>query len=143
MRPVSEREFINYVRGTGGYVTYSDAAKVAGIVLKALKTLLKLKGREQEAAALLPPGLRALWEEALPFPDLTDKGRLPPLLEAVSKELGSSEAGRKAALAVFGALKEKLQEHAAPWQALLDAQSLSLWEESKTVDASQEAGECL
>lgn len=143
MRAVSEREFINYIRGAGGYVTYYDAAKVVGVVFKVLKTLFKLKGWEQEAAALMPPGLGALWEKTLPFPDLTDKGRASPLLEAVSKELGSSEAGRKAVLAVLGALKEKLQEHAAPWQALLDPTSLSLWEKSKTVDAFQEAEQCL
>lgn len=142
MRPVSEREFINYVRGIGGYVTYSDAALAVQAVFQCLKAALRPTEGEQ-ITLLFPQGLNLLWEKTFPYTDSTRENETPSLRAMLRKMLGSEESARKAIIAVFGAFKEKLQEQAVAFPAYLNAEGRFFWSESCTVDSCQDAGQFL
>lgn len=151
MREVSLRELINYVRVVGGYAGYSDAEAAVGSVFAGLQDCLE-PGEVALLAADLPPEIRAFWDRARgPAPPKGEgEGRPgaagePVLLENVGRRAGyqgSAEAER-AILAVFGALKEKLQERAGAWGENLPPAALSFWRRARTVDEQQEAYQCL
>ncbi len=126
MRDVSEREFINYVRGVGGYAAYSDAARDVETVLSALHATFTSR-QLSTTAALFPPGLIKLWQRVKPADDAS----------------ATACSQRRAILAVFAGLKEKLQENATQWVEILDTEHKMLWQHSQTIDSRQSAGQFL
>lgn len=146
MREVSRRELINYVRAVGGYPGYSEAERAVGSVFGALQECL-----EPAAAALLaadlPPELLSFWVEVggQAGGSHPDRPKESLFLARIGQRGGYPDeaAAERALLAVFSALKEKLQERAASWGEKLPPPALSFWRRARTVDEQQEASQCL
>lgn len=120
-RAISEREFVNYFKGLGGYCTYGDAFRA---VLNALEALGGCSGIDpRRLSDLLPESLKNIVRP----PDNPCGPEMP------ERDL----------LVLFGAIKEKCASRAAEWRTLLPGGLRELWDRSRTIDQMQEAGQCL
>ncbi|MDA8066774.1 MAG: hypothetical protein M0031_14930 [Thermaerobacter sp.] len=136
-REVTLREFANYARAVGGYCSYHDALAAVNAVLGVLPHVMSSQNAGA-ARALLPSALRPSWDSFS-----VNAGEDVWTLAARAGEFSSREEIGRAMHAVFSSLKEKLREGAPRWQRLLPAELLLVWERSQTVDASQQAKDCL
>ncbi len=131
-RVVSEREFINYFKGLGGYCTYHDAFQTVQNLLQILSSSFGIDA--QQLVSLLPESVRIV---------LNKGAAEQPLSSQFTANFPSREIFEKALLTLFGTLKEKCASRAAQWRALLPAELKELWDKSRTIDQLQEAGQCL
>ena len=136
VRDVSEREFVNYVRGAGGYTGYSDANQAVEAVISVVKSSFK-EDNKKKVENIFPPGILALWER-IPAAEQDEIG----LVSSVEK-MQIPGKGKQAVLSVFAAFREKLQEKANDWEQILNDEYRQLWEESKSAAPCQNAGEFL
>lgn len=151
MREVSLRELVNYVRVAGGYAGYTDAERAVRAVLGGVSRVTS-PSEWVELVDGLPTDVRGLWQVSSDYTNKQTK-ECPSdeaqdsnaLLQAVCCLAGYSDESeaRQAVLAVFGALKEKLQERVAAWAGQLPQAARSFWERARTIDEHQEAYQCL
>ncbi|MGB9885582.1 MAG: hypothetical protein ACPLPT_00720 [Moorellales bacterium] len=154
MREVSRRELINYVRVAGSYPGYTEAERAALSVFAALQECLEPQTAEVMATNL-PRDLLSLWLEAGrdegqgshrgQTEAAVPRGNDLLLLTLISEHGGYPDeaTAERALLAVFSALKEKLQERAASWGENLPPIARSFWRRARTVDEQQDASQCL
>lgn len=134
-RKISEREFVNYYRGVGGYCTYSDAVEA---LKGALKTLLDFFGIQfEQLKMVLPEAVFGLIEQDL----MTE-------IPAVLDFLAEKKLDERAITTLFGSVKEKCASSCQQWLKLIATGRNSnvlkeLWERSHTIDQQQDAGQCL
>lgn len=127
-RVISEREFINYFKGLGGYCTYQDAFQA---VQSLLQILINLYGIDAEQLfCLLPESVRIALNKGVAD-------------EMVADNFPEREKFKKALMTFFGTLKEKCASRSAQWRGILPAELKELWDRSRTIDQLQEAGQCL
>lgn len=151
MREVSLRELVNYVRVAGGYAGYTDAERAVRAVLGGVLRVTEPSERTA-LVATLPADLRELWQG----PGNPATGRTKEstneeardsdgLLQVICHQARYSEGSeaRRAILAVFGALKEKLQERTVTWADKLPQAARPFWERARTIDERQDAYQCL
>ncbi|WP_308765212.1 DUF2267 domain-containing protein [Candidatus Hakubella thermalkaliphila] len=152
-RPVTLREFANYVKAMGRYVTYGEAMRAVKAVFGVLSTLLPESDMAM-ARNLLPEALQPVWEDSEGQTRTPGSFiRIQPdrhsgvhgLIEAVctSGEYLSPAEGMVAISAVFGALKEKLRDAADAWSQLIPEEGRKLWEKALTVDQLQDVSQCV
>jgi hypothetical protein len=127
-RIISEKEFINYFKGLGGYCTYQDAFQDVQILLR---TLINFYGIDvKQLFSLLPESIRIAFEKYIKS-------------ESVNDNFFEQEKIKKAFLTFFGTLKEKCASKSTQWRSILPEELKELWDISPTIDQLQEAGQCL
>lgn len=172
-RPVTLREFVNYVKAMGRYVTYGEAMRAVSAVFDAVGAFLPEHDLAM-ARSLLPEALRPVWDDSaakrqvaspwvrtetrqkssatgasLPLPDVRIQPRknrgAHGLIERVREagEYSSPAQGTVALSAVFGALKEKLRDAADAWSQLVPEEGRKVWEKALTVDQLQDVSQCV
>lgn len=139
-RDVSEREFVNYVRGAGGFIGYSDANEAVKKIFAALKGSFD-QDQEKATKRLFPESVYKLWESIA----ANEAGGeyLQRIQEHIS-EASLDKKDKRYYLSVLSALSEKLQENAELWASEIFAdQGRKVWELSKSITPCQNAREFL
>ncbi|GAB4252884.1 MAG: hypothetical protein Kow00129_13760 [Thermoleophilia bacterium] len=142
-RDVSEREFVNYAKGLGGYCAYSDTRLVVAATLRALSDCF---GTELGLEQLLPAGTRSLLSVYGTTGILADSvGDREFLLERIAEVGGLQDtaSAERALRTVLGTIKEKSQDRLCEWEVRMPFQLREDWSNSVTIDRQQEAGQCL
>jgi uncharacterized protein (DUF2267 family) len=138
LRPISEREFINYARGLGNYCTYGDAQMIIDAVFKALKQAM---GDDASILGnLLPPSVKPLWDGAVPA--MMAGESIVELVQSYGS-LSTRREAEKALVTLFGTIKEKQAALTGSWEKAIPDEIKMYWEKSRTIDEVQDAGQCL
>lgn len=138
LRPISEREFVNYAKGLGNYCTYGDTIKLLDAVFRAIRQVMG--GNSDTLGQLLPPSMKHLWDEAVPAG--INGSSIVDLVQSYGAMAARRDA-EKALVTLFGTIKEKQAGLKQEWEQAVPDEIKIYWEKSKTIDEVQDAGQCL
>ena len=138
LRPISEREFINYAKGLGNYCTYGDTLELMGAVFRSLKQ--SMGSQSETIGELLPPSIKHIWDDAVP--NIIIRSSILELIQSYGLMTTRRDA-EKALLTLFGTIKEKQAESKQKWEQTIPDEIKIYWEKSRTIDEVQDAGQCL